>query len=328
MQGIFQKENTDKALKYGIYRHLPTYEKIIRNLVSFLANKACEYFPCHPVDDPDSFNCLFCYCPLYLQEKCLGSPEWILSGKGQKIKDCSNCMVVHRPEMYDKVLAQLCRQDFTVSVNVWNFRNEIWRRMAQIASWDQMEAELFWQHRGAAISSVTNMMEKHKYLYRVTIKLQPFDAACVQNDRFSFGKQEIFCTVLERIDRSKITEGYLYAFHAPDFPVEEASSLLSQYYLETFQIACMDVVREWVRDYLARKHSVTSPHYCSDSFGPGYYGMELSVSICVDPHPILMLVPSGSLPTTYVLAPSASNTLFAMLNVLPLEQSNPTRIPS
>ena len=39
MQGIFQKENTDKALKYGIYRHLPTYEKIIRNLVSFFLNK-------------------------------------------------------------------------------------------------------------------------------------------------------------------------------------------------------------------------------------------------------------------------------------------------
>ena len=41
MQGIFQKENTDKALKYGIYRHLPTYEKIIRNLVSFY-NKHIE----------------------------------------------------------------------------------------------------------------------------------------------------------------------------------------------------------------------------------------------------------------------------------------------
>ena len=39
MQGIFQKENTDKALKYGIYRHLPTYEKIIRNLVSFFNKK-------------------------------------------------------------------------------------------------------------------------------------------------------------------------------------------------------------------------------------------------------------------------------------------------
>ena len=39
MQGIFRKENTDKALKYGIYRHLPTYEKIIRNLVSFYIKK-------------------------------------------------------------------------------------------------------------------------------------------------------------------------------------------------------------------------------------------------------------------------------------------------
>jgi len=43
MQGIFQKENTDKALKYGIYRHLPTYEKIIRNLVSFY-DKICGFW--------------------------------------------------------------------------------------------------------------------------------------------------------------------------------------------------------------------------------------------------------------------------------------------
>ena len=44
MQGIFQKENTDKALKYGIYRHLPTYEKIIRNLVSFYTKNWNPYF--------------------------------------------------------------------------------------------------------------------------------------------------------------------------------------------------------------------------------------------------------------------------------------------
>ena len=47
MQGIFQKENTDKALKYGIYRHLPTYEKIIRNLVSFYCkNLVNQHFLC------------------------------------------------------------------------------------------------------------------------------------------------------------------------------------------------------------------------------------------------------------------------------------------
>ena len=44
MQGIFRKENTDKALKYGIYRHLPTYEKIIRNLVSFCIRKSIVYY--------------------------------------------------------------------------------------------------------------------------------------------------------------------------------------------------------------------------------------------------------------------------------------------
>lgn len=43
MQGIFRKENTDKALKYGIYRHLPTYEKIIRNLVSFYYENMYPY---------------------------------------------------------------------------------------------------------------------------------------------------------------------------------------------------------------------------------------------------------------------------------------------
>ncbi|MDU4734199.1 MAG: hypothetical protein E6X95_08265 [Thomasclavelia ramosa] len=43
MQGIFQKENTDKALKYGIYRHLPTYEKIIRNLVSFCIKNILDF---------------------------------------------------------------------------------------------------------------------------------------------------------------------------------------------------------------------------------------------------------------------------------------------
>ena len=44
MQGIFQKENTDKVLKYGIYRHLPTYEKIIRNLVSFYEKNGEQIF--------------------------------------------------------------------------------------------------------------------------------------------------------------------------------------------------------------------------------------------------------------------------------------------
>ena len=32
---------------------------------SFFSNRECEYFPCHKGADPENFNCLFCYCPLY-----------------------------------------------------------------------------------------------------------------------------------------------------------------------------------------------------------------------------------------------------------------------
>jgi len=43
MQSIFPKENADKALKYRLYRHLPAYEKIIRNLVSFSSKNLLKH---------------------------------------------------------------------------------------------------------------------------------------------------------------------------------------------------------------------------------------------------------------------------------------------
>ncbi len=32
---------------------------------AYFSHKKCEYFPCHKGADPEDFNCLFCYCPLY-----------------------------------------------------------------------------------------------------------------------------------------------------------------------------------------------------------------------------------------------------------------------
>ena len=68
---------------------------------SFFCHKACEFFPCHSTDDPDNFNCLFCYCPLYaLGERCGGNYTYTQSG----IKDCSACMLPHRRKNYDYVI--------------------------------------------------------------------------------------------------------------------------------------------------------------------------------------------------------------------------------
>lgn len=250
-------------------------DQTLNNSYRFFQNRQCEYFPCHEVADVDSFNCLFCYCPLYLQEDCLGHPGYILNGKGQRIRDCSGCTVVHRPEMYDEIIKKLGQQDFEVTINIWNLREQIWERMAQIASWEQMEPEMYRQHRSTAISSITNVFEKNKHLYLLKVLLQPFSAECIREDRFVFGRLEIPCRVLGRIDRRQVQTGYLYAFHAPLFDMEGTDSLLTQYYLEIFQIACMDIVREWTQGYLERKHSIITRQYCSPSFGPGFYGMEL-----------------------------------------------------
>ena len=70
----------------------------------FFQNKQCEYFPCHRNVDPESFSCLFCYCPLYaLGDRCGGYFTYTEDG----IKDCSGCLIPHRRENYEKITQKL-----------------------------------------------------------------------------------------------------------------------------------------------------------------------------------------------------------------------------
>ena len=60
---------------------------------AYFSHKKCEYFPCHKGADPEDFNCLFCYCPLYaLGEKCGGNFKYNEKG----FKDCTNCQLPHK----------------------------------------------------------------------------------------------------------------------------------------------------------------------------------------------------------------------------------------
>lgn len=70
----------------------------------FFQHKDCEYFPCHANANPETFSCLFCYCPLYaLDDKCGGNFTYTDSG----IKDCSNCLKPHRRENYTQITNQI-----------------------------------------------------------------------------------------------------------------------------------------------------------------------------------------------------------------------------
>ena len=70
----------------------------------FFQNRECEYFPCHQGADPENFNCLFCYCPLYaLGDECGGAFCYLPNG----IKDCSGCLKPHRRGNYDKIMEKM-----------------------------------------------------------------------------------------------------------------------------------------------------------------------------------------------------------------------------
>ncbi|MDU6534823.1 MAG: cysteine-rich small domain-containing protein, partial [Intestinibacter bartlettii] len=59
----------------------------------FFSHTECEFFPCHKTNDPENFNCLFCYCPLYaLKDKCGGNFKYTEKG----IKYCKNCTLPHQ----------------------------------------------------------------------------------------------------------------------------------------------------------------------------------------------------------------------------------------
>lgn len=79
-----------------------------RNNHSFFQNTTCENFPCHKVSNIESFNCLFCYCPLYaLDNQCGGKFTYTKSGK----KNCSNCLIPHSEGGYAFVLSKLVLLD-------------------------------------------------------------------------------------------------------------------------------------------------------------------------------------------------------------------------
>ena len=70
----------------------------------FYQNRECEYFPCHPDADPETFSCLFCYCPLYpLADRCGGCFTYTDTG----IKDCSGCLRPHKRGNYTQIQAQI-----------------------------------------------------------------------------------------------------------------------------------------------------------------------------------------------------------------------------
>lgn len=69
----------------------------------FNQNSKCEYFPCHKTKDKENFNCLFCFCPLYmLKDQCGGNFKY-----SHGIKDCSDCLIPHSKGAYEYIMSKM-----------------------------------------------------------------------------------------------------------------------------------------------------------------------------------------------------------------------------
>jgi len=60
----------------------------------YFENHSCEFFPCHP-NATAGHNCMFCRCPLYTIDACVGiqNGDGIILENG--LKDCTNCTYNH-----------------------------------------------------------------------------------------------------------------------------------------------------------------------------------------------------------------------------------------
>lgn len=78
---------------------------IPKNSDKYFRNVDCKYFPCHDNVDPETFNCLFCFCPLNSIINCGG--QYTITENG--VKNCSKCGYPHRAENYDAVLQKVIK---------------------------------------------------------------------------------------------------------------------------------------------------------------------------------------------------------------------------
>lgn len=69
----------------------------------FVQNSQCEYFPCHKIEKEESFNCLFCFCPLYmLKDQCGGKFKY-----KKDVKDCTDCDIPHHPNSHAFIMKRM-----------------------------------------------------------------------------------------------------------------------------------------------------------------------------------------------------------------------------
>ncbi len=96
-----------------------------------------------------------------------------------------------------------------------------------------------------------------------------YDDVTLDGRTAHIGTQSFYCPAFEQIRQEEVKGAYVYALSVGDFRIPE-EFLLDQLYADIWGSAFADAARFQFRDALKQKGRL------SDSFGPGFYGMDVS----------------------------------------------------
>ncbi len=115
---------------------------------------------------------------------------------------------------------------------------------------------------------------------RTDILVKSFGSECIdkENQRLQIGTESFTCHFLEVVDMESITGGCFYLFHAPQVDTIGMEQT-QRFYAECWQIALMDAARIWLERFLRRQQPEGGT--LSESFGPGFYGMEIEAVVAM-----------------------------------------------
>lgn len=83
------------------------------------------------------------------------------------------------------------------------------------------------------------------------------------------------CNALEQIDQNSVIQIYAYILTAGNIDFE-SSSVLDLFYADIWGTAYVDAGRDLLREWIQNKLRLDEEIFVSDSFGPGYYGMDMT----------------------------------------------------
>lgn len=96
-----------------------------------------------------------------------------------------------------------------------------------------------------------------------------YDELELDGQILTVGRHQFRCTAFEQLDPEAIEGVYFYAVAAGDYYLED-KPIMQQLYADIWGTAFTDAIRGMLMEQLRHEHTV------SDSFGPGFYGMDVS----------------------------------------------------